>query len=58
MGIKVDDKVYSVYGYSDSHEAAHKSDGICNALRIAYVKGKISYKTFYPDTFNLMVKPD
>ena len=58
MGIKVDNQVYSVYGYNESHEAAHKSDGICNALRIAHVKGKISYKTFYPDTFNLMIKPN
>ena len=58
MGIKIDDKVYSVYGFKDDHKAAHESDGICNALRIAHVSGKVSYQTFYPDTFTLLDKPN
>ena len=58
MGIKIDDKVYSVYGFKDDHKAAHESNGICNALRVAHVSGKISYQTFYPDTFTLIDKPN
>lgn len=58
MGIKVNNEIFSVYGYSQNHDAAHKIDGICNALRVAYVSGKISYKTLYPDTFELINKPN
>ena len=58
MGIKIDNKVYSVYGYKEDHKSAHESDGICNALRVAYVSGKVSYNTFYPDTFKLVNKPN
>ncbi len=58
MGIKIDNKIYSVYGYKDDHKAAHESDGICNALRVAHVSGKVSYNTFYPDSFKLIDIPN
>ena len=57
MGIKVADQVYSVKGHQDDHSSAHDNDGICKALRIAYVSGKIKKDKFYADYFSLMTSP-
>ena len=57
MGIKINQLVYEVKGYDHDHGKAHNDDGICNALRIAHVSGKIKGYTFVPDSFQLMDRP-
>ncbi|OUT40131.1 MAG: hypothetical protein CBB66_02940 [bacterium TMED6] len=57
MNIKIGDSIYNIYNQPVNHKDAHKVDGICNALRIAYVTGKISYDTFYADNFALIENP-
>ena len=57
MGIKIDNKVYNVVGHDGNHDDAHNDDGICNALRVAYVSGKVKKNTFYADNFELMKSP-
>ncbi len=57
MGIKINQLVYEVKGYEHDHGKAHNDDGICNALRIAHVSGKIKGYSFVPDSFQLMDRP-
>ena len=57
MGIKLNNKAYEVIGYEHSHDNAHNHDGICNALRIAHVSGKIKGNKFVADSFQLIDKP-
>ena len=58
MGIKVNDIVYSVEGDSHNKKESHKQDGICNALRVAYVSGKIKGDKFQANDFLLINSPD
>ena len=57
MGIKVNQMVYEVKNYNHDHSKAHNHDGICNALRIAHVSGKIQGYDFVADTFELIDRP-
>lgn len=57
MNIKIADNIYNIYKQPINHKDAHNVDGICNALRIAYVTGKISYDTFYSENFILIDNP-
>ena len=57
MGIKIDKNVYNVVGHDGNHDDAHNNDGICNALRVAYVSGNIKKNTFYADNFELIYSP-
>tara|TARA_Y100000590_G_C15538564_1_gene946010 strand:- start:199 stop:594 length:396 start_codon:yes stop_codon:yes gene_type:complete len=59
LTIKVGDKVYTVEGTSmHSHGDPHTPDGMCNAIRVAYVSGKIKNKRFYSDSFTLIESPE
>ena len=59
LTIKVGDKVYPVEGTSmHSHGDPHTPDGMCNAVRVAYVSGKIKNKRFYSDSFTLIESPE
>jgi hypothetical protein len=58
MGIQIGNKAYNVSGDKTDPESAHNTDGICNALRIAYVTGKISNEMFYVDNFVLIESPN
>ena len=55
MGIKVNQMVYEVKNYNHDHSEAHNHDGICNALRIAHVSGKIQGYDFIADTFESLL---
>ena len=58
MGIRVNDKVYAVEGDSHNKKESHKEDGICNALRVAYVSGKIKGNKFQANDFALINSPN
>ena len=58
MGIRVNDKVYAVEGDSHNKKESHKQDGICNALRVAYVSGKIKGNKFQANDFALINSPN
>ena len=58
MGIRVNDKVYAVEGISFNKKENHKQDGICNALRVAYVSGKIKGNKFQANDFALINSPN
>ena len=58
MGIRVNDKVYVVEGDSHNKKESHKQDGICNALRVAYVSGKIKGNKFQANDFALINSPN
>ena len=58
LGIKIDNKIYEVKNYFNNHNTAHDDDGICNALRIAYVSGAIIGDKFYSDEFTMINSPD
>ena len=58
LGIKINDQIYEVKNYLDDHSTAHDDDGICNALRIAYVSGKIKGDKFYSDEFTMINSPE
>ena len=52
--IKVGEISYLVKGTTiDDHGDSHASDGFCNAIRTASVKGKVSDKIFWVETFEL-----
>ena len=57
MGIKIKDSNYPVYGYHHNHSNSHDTDGICNALRIAYISGNINNNKFYSNSFVLIDSP-
>tara|TARA_B110000467_G_C18322296_1_gene486281 strand:+ start:2099 stop:2503 length:405 start_codon:yes stop_codon:yes gene_type:complete len=58
MGIQIGNKVFNVSGDNSDHQSSHDSDGICNALRIAYVSGLITNEMFYADNFVLIENPN
>ena len=58
MGISVNDKVYAVEGDSHNEKESHKQDGICNAVRVAYVSGKIKGNKFQAKDFTLINSPN
>ena len=58
MGIQIDNNIYEVKNHSHNHDSAHNNDGICNALRIAYVSGKIRSNNFYANNFELIKSPE
>jgi len=58
LTIKIGDKVYPVEGTSiRKHGDPHSKEGFCNAVRIAYVSGKMKKNTFYSDSFILIESP-
>ena len=57
LGIKINQMVYEVKNYDHDQTEAHNHDGICNALRIAHVSGKIQEYDFIADSFELIDRP-
>ena len=58
LTMKIGDKVYPVEGTSiRKHGDPHSKEGFCNAVRIAYVSGKMKKNTFYSDSFTLIESP-
>ena len=52
--IKVGENSYSVKGTTiNDHGDSHASDGFCNAIRTASVKGKVSDGIFWAETLEL-----
>ena len=58
LTIKIGDTVYPVEGTKiHNHGDPHSKEGFCNAIRVAYVSGKIKDNKFYSDSFTLMESP-
>ena len=55
LAIKIDEKYYYVEGSSlQDHGNEHASDGMCNVVRKADVKGKIKHGVFVAESFELL----
>ena len=57
MSVKIGQMVYDLKGHSYSHDKAHDMDGICNALRVAHISGKIEGNTLIAENFQLIDRP-
>lgn len=58
LAVRIDGKAYFVTGTSiDEHGDAHASDGFCNAIRKAEVKGRILNDRFVASYFRLLPEP-
>lgn len=55
LAIRMDGQVYFVDGTGiDEHGDAHAADGLCNAIRSAYVEGHLSEGRFRATSFELV----
>jgi len=58
LTIKIGDTVYPVEGTSiHKHGDPHSEEGMCSAIRVAYVSGKVKDNKFYSDSFTLIESP-
>ena len=58
LTIKIVYKVYPVEGTNiHKHGDMHAKEGMCNAVRIAYVSGTMKKNKFYSDSFTLIESP-
>ena len=58
LTIKIGDTVYPVEGTSlHKHGDPHSKEGMCSAIRVAYVSGKVKNNKFYSDFFTLIESP-
>ena len=58
LTIKIGDTVYPVEGNSiHEHGDPHSEEGMCSAIRVAYVSGKVKKDKFYSDSFTLIESP-
>jgi len=58
LTIKIGDTVYPVEGNSiHDHGNPHSEEGMCSAIRVAYVSGKVKDNKFYSDSFTLIESP-
>ena len=58
LTIKIGDTVYPVEGNSiHEHGDPHSEEGMCSAIRVAYVSGKVKKNKFYSDFFTLIESP-
>ena len=58
LTIKIGDTVYPVEGTSiHKHGDPHSGEGMCNAIRVAYVSGIVKKNKFYSDSFALIESP-
>jgi len=58
LTIKIGDTVYPVEKTSiHDHGDAHSKEGLCSAVRVAYISGKVENNKFYSDSFTLMESP-
>ena len=59
LTIKIGDAVYPVEGTKiHNHGDPHSKEGFCNAIRVAYVSGKIEKKKFHSSSFTLIESPE
>ena len=59
LTIKIGDAVYPVEGTKiHNHGDPHSEEGFCNAIRVAYVSGKIEKKKFHSSSFTLIESPE
>ena len=59
LTIKIGDTVYPVEGTSiHKHGDPHSGEGMCNAIRVAYVSGKIEKNKFHSNSFTLIESPE
>ncbi|WP_165929482.1 DUF6370 family protein [Pseudocnuella soli] len=55
LAVRIDGKAYFVDGSNiDDHGDAHATDGFCNAIRKAEVKGKVANDRFVATYFKLL----
>ena len=55
LSIKIGNKIYSVKGTKiNEHGDEHGEIGFCNAVRVAWAKGKIIKDVFHADSFSLV----
>ena len=58
LTIKIGETVFPVQGNTiHEHGDPHSEEGMCNAIRVAYVSGKIKEDKFYSDSFALIESP-
>ena len=58
LTIKIGDTVYPVEGTSiHKHGDPHSEEGMCSAIRVAYVSGIVNNNKFYSDSFTLIESP-
>ena len=58
LTIKIGDTVYPVEGNSiHDHGNPHSEEGMCSAIRVAYVSGKVKGNKFYSESFTLSESP-
>ena len=58
LTIKIGDIVYPVEGNSiHEHGDPHSEEGMCSAIRVAYVSGKVIKNKFYSESFSLIESP-
>ena len=58
LTIKIGDTVYPVEGNSiHDHGDPHSEEGMCSAIRVAYVFGKVKGNKFYSESFTLIESP-
>ena len=58
LTIKIGDTVYPVEGTNiHKHGDPHSEEGMCSAIRVAYVSGKVKDNKFYSDSFTLIESP-
>ena len=59
LTLKIEDKIYPVVGTSiHKHGDPHSGEGLCRAVRVAYVSGNIKDDKFYSDSFILIESPE
>jgi len=58
LTIKIGDTVYPVEGTNiHKHGDPHSEEGMCNAIRVAYVSGNVKDNKLYSDSFTLIESP-
>ena len=59
LTIKIGDTVYPVEGTNiHKHGDPHSEEGMCSAIRVAYISGKIKDNKLYSDSFTLIESPE
>jgi hypothetical protein len=59
LTIKIGDTIYPVEGTNiHKHGDPHSEEGMCSAIRVAYISGKIKDNKLYSDSFTLIESPE
>ena len=58
LTIKIGDTVYPGEGNSiHEHGDPHSEEGMCSAIRVAYISGRVKKNKFYSESFSLIESP-